>query len=115
VVDGALLAARIWRPLAGILSLTLVVAAYFAAQGVVQIITALTHRHAIPSWIWMLFSGVVNIVLAALIFSGWPGTAEWTLGLLFGINLLVWGLSLTMTALACRTTNGPAPVMKAAT
>src|SRR5262249_17654615 len=34
----------IWRPLAGILSLTLVAAAYFAAQGVVQIITALSHR-----------------------------------------------------------------------
>ena len=105
----------IWRPLSGILSLTLVAAAYFAAQGGVQIITAVTHRRAIPSWIWILFSGVVNIVLAALILSGWPGTAEWTLGLLFGINLLVWGLSLTMTALACRATSEPAPVMKAAT
>ena len=105
----------IWRPLSGILSLTLVAAAYFAAQGVVQIITAVTHRRAIPSWIWILFSGLVNIVLAALILSGWPGTAEWTLGLLFGINLLVWGLSLTTTALACRTASEPAPVMKAAT
>jgi uncharacterized membrane protein HdeD (DUF308 family) len=105
----------IWRPLAGILSLTLVVAAYFAAQGVVQIITAVSHRRAIPSWIWMLLGGVVNIVLAALILSGWPGTAEWTLGLLFGISLLFWGLSLTMTALACRSPSEPAPAMKAAT
>jgi uncharacterized membrane protein HdeD (DUF308 family) len=105
----------IWRPLAGVLSLTLVAAAYFGSQGVVQIITAVTHRRAIPSWIWMLFGGVVNIVLAALIISGWPGTAEWTLGLLFGINLLVWGMSLTMTALACRTASEPALTMKAAT
>lgn len=105
----------IWRPLAGVLSLTLVAAAYFAAQGVVQIITAVTHRRAIPSWMWMLFGGVVNIVLAALILSGWPGTAEWTLGLLFGISLLMWGLSLTMTALACRTASGPARMMKAVT
>jgi uncharacterized membrane protein HdeD (DUF308 family) len=105
----------IWRPLAGVLSLTLVAAAYFGSQGVVQIITAVTHRRAIPSWIWMLFGGVVNIVLAALIISGWPGTGEWTLGLLFGINLLVWGMSLTMTALACRTASEPALTTKAAT
>jgi len=105
----------IWRPLAGVLSLTLVAAAYFGAQGIVQIITALTHRGSIPSWVWMLFGGVINILLAAIILSGWPGTAAWTLGLLFGINLLVWGLSLTMTALACRTASGPAPVMKPAT
>jgi uncharacterized membrane protein HdeD (DUF308 family) len=105
----------IWRPLAGVLSLTLVAAAYFGAQGIVQIITAFSHRRSIPSWGWMLFGGVVNILLAVVILSGWPGTAEWTLGLLFGINLLVWGLSLAMTALACRTANEPAPVMKAAT
>jgi len=105
----------IWRPLAGVLSLTLAVAAYFGAQGVMQIITALSHRRSIPSWGWMLFGGVVNILLTVIILSGWPGTAEWTLGLLFGINLLVWGLSLTMTALACRTASGPAPAIRAAT
>lgn len=97
----------ILRPLAGILSLTLVVAAYFGAQGIVQIITAIEHRRVLPSWGWLLFGGIVNILLAALILSGWPGTAGWTLGLLFGINLLVWGISLVMTALACRAVRRP--------
>jgi uncharacterized membrane protein HdeD (DUF308 family) len=92
----------IWRPLAGILSLTLAVAAFFSAQGIVQIITAIEHRSVLPSWIWMLVGGVVNLILAVIILSGWPGTAAWTLGLLFGINLFMWGLSLVMTALACR-------------
>jgi uncharacterized membrane protein HdeD (DUF308 family) len=105
----------IWRPLAGVLSLTLVAAGYFGAQGIVQIITAIAHRRALPSWTWMLLGGAVNLVLAALILSGWPGTAEWTLGLLFGINLLVWGMSLTTTALACRSPAATAPEMKAAT
>jgi uncharacterized membrane protein HdeD (DUF308 family) len=91
------------------------VAAYFAAQGAVLIITAVSHRRAIPSWIWMFFGGLVNIVLAGLIPSGWPNTAEWTLGLLSGIRLMFWGLSLTMTALACRTAGEPAPAMKPAT
>jgi len=92
----------IWRPLAGILSLTLAVAAFFSAQGIVQIITAIEHRSVLPSWIWMLVGGVVNLILAVIILSGWPGTAAWTLGLLFGINLFMLGLSLVMTALACR-------------
>lgn len=92
----------IWRPLAGVLTLTLAVAIYFGAQGITQIIVAIQQRGMLPSWGWVVFGGVVNILLAAIIISGWPGTAEWTLGLLFGINLLMWGVSLVMTALACR-------------
>jgi len=92
----------IWRPLAGILSLTLAVAAFFSAQGIVQIITAIEHRNLLASWVWMVVGGIVNLILAFIILSGWPGTAAWTLGLLFGINLFMWGLSLVMTAIACR-------------
>jgi len=92
----------IWRPLAGVFTLTLAVAIYFGAQGVTQIITAIHQRSVLASWGWVVLGGVVNILLSAIIISGWPGTAEWTLGLLFGINLLMWGLSLVMTALSCR-------------
>jgi uncharacterized membrane protein HdeD (DUF308 family) len=92
----------IWRPLAGVLALTLAVALYFAAQGITQIIAAIQQRSVLRSWGWVVFVGIVNILLAAIIISGWPGTAEWTLGLLFGINLLMWGVSLVMTAIACR-------------
>jgi uncharacterized membrane protein HdeD (DUF308 family) len=93
----------IWRPLAGMLSLTLAIAVLFAAQGIVQIMNALEHRGVLTSWGWFVLSGVVDIVLAVIILFGWPGTAAWTLGLLFGINLIMWGLSWIMTALACRT------------
>lgn len=104
----------IWRPLVGVLSLTLVVAAYFGAQGIVQIITAFEHRRALPSWGWLVVGGIVNLLLAAIILSGWPGTAGWTLGLLFGINLLIWGISLVMTAIACRGVRETPPVMRPA-
>jgi uncharacterized membrane protein HdeD (DUF308 family) len=92
----------IWRPFQGMFSLTLVAAAYFAAHGIAQIFIAIEHRRMLPSWVWMAVGGVVDLLLAAIIISGWPGTADWTLGLLFGISLFMWGISFVMTAIACR-------------
>src|SRR5215471_16423834 len=93
----------LWRPLAGVLTLTLLLAAFFAAQGITQIIAALTQRAALPgSWGWVLVSGIIDLILAAIIISGWPGTAAWVLGLLVGVNLIMSGVALVVTALACR-------------
>jgi uncharacterized membrane protein HdeD (DUF308 family) len=110
IVGGLLL----WRPLAGILTLTLVLAAFFVAQGVTQIIVSIHHRTMLPSsWVWVLLSGIVDLVLAAIIIAGWPGTAAWVIGLLVGIKLFMSGVALVMTAIACRSvTEAPA---KAAT
>jgi uncharacterized membrane protein HdeD (DUF308 family) len=100
IIVGVLL---LWRPLAGILTLTLLLAAFFAAQGIMQIIVSIQHRAMLPSsWVWVLLSGGVDLVLAAIIIAGWPGTAAWVLGLLVGINLFMSGVALVMTALACR-------------
>ena len=105
----------IWRPLSGVLSLTLAVGAFFGAQGIVQIITAIGHHKVLSSWVWMLITGIANVILALIIWAGFPGTADWVLGLLFGINLLLWGFSLIMTAIACRAVaDAPAPNAPAA-
>jgi uncharacterized membrane protein HdeD (DUF308 family) len=92
----------IWRPLSGMVSLTLAIGAFFGAQGIVQIITAIEHRRVLRSWGWVVLTGIANVILALIIWGGFPGTADWVLGLLFGINLLLWGFSLIMTAIACR-------------
>jgi uncharacterized membrane protein HdeD (DUF308 family) len=93
----------IWRPATGVVTLTLLLTGFFIAEGIVQIVAAFKYRSAVGSaWTWMLFSGIVDLVLAAIILMGWPGTAAWTLGLLIGINLFLSGLALVMTSLACR-------------
>jgi uncharacterized membrane protein HdeD (DUF308 family) len=100
----------IWRPLSGMVSLTLAIGAFFGAQGIVQIITAIEHRRVLRSWGWVVLTGIANVILALIIWGGFPGTADWVLGLLFGINLLLWGFSLIMTAIACRAVaDTPAP------
>src|SRR3954464_5544411 len=100
VLAGIILLAR---PLQGVLTLTIVVGAYFLAEGVVTIMYALEHRRELSErWTWMLFSGVMDLVIAFIIITGLPGSAEWAIGLLVGINLLFGGASMIGVALAAR-------------
>lgn len=100
IVAGGLLVAR---PAVGAVSLTLVLIVYFVIEGVASIMFAIEHRRALPgSWGWMLVSGIVDLVLSALIFAGLPSTAAWAIGLLVGINLIFGGISLAAMALSAR-------------
>jgi uncharacterized membrane protein HdeD (DUF308 family) len=95
--------ALLTRPLAGVITLTIILAAYLLAGGVMRVMQALGYRTIIPgAWGWVLFSGVVDILLAFIIMSGLPNTATWVLGLLVGINLLMMGIAIVMVALAVR-------------
>jgi uncharacterized membrane protein HdeD (DUF308 family) len=91
------------RPVQGTLTLTIVVGAYFLAEGVATIMYALEHRRELSErWSWLLVAGIVDIVIAGLIIAGLPGSALWAVGLLVGINLLFGGASLIGMALAAR-------------
>ncbi len=91
------------RPAQGVLTLTIVIGAYFLAEGVATIMYALEHRRELSErWSWMLFSGVLDILISAMIITGLPGSADWAIGLLVGINLLFGGASLIGVALAAR-------------
>lgn len=95
------------RPITGALSLTLVLIAFFVVEGVASIFYAIEHRNQLSGrWGWMLVSGIVDLILAAIIFAGLPETAAWAIGLLVGINMLFGGSALIAMALAAR--NPPA-------
>ena len=79
-------------PVSGSVSLTLVLIVFFVIEGIVSIMYAIEHRRQYSGrWAWMLFSGIIDLILAGIIFAGLPGTALWALGLLLGINLLFGG------------------------
>ena len=99
----------LYRPLAGMLSLTLVLAAFFFAQGITQIFASLSHRRVLKSWGWVLLSGIVDLILGGIIISGWPETSTWVLGILVGVNLFMFGVALIMTAFASRNVTPAAP------
>ncbi len=100
VLAGGILLAR---PMQGVLTLTIVVGAYFLAEGVATIMYALEHRRELSGrWSWLLVAGLMDILIAIFIIAGLPGSAEWAIGLLVGINLLFGGATLIGMALAAR-------------
>jgi len=91
------------RPMQGVLTLTIVVGAFFVAEGVATIMYALEHRRELSGrWSWLLVAGLMDIVIAFFIIAGLPGSAEWAIGLLAGVNLLFGGATLIGVALAAR-------------
>jgi uncharacterized membrane protein HdeD (DUF308 family) len=89
------------RPVQGTLTLTIVVGVYFVAEGVATIMYALEHRRELSQrWSWLLVAGLMDIIIAAIIIAGLPGSAVWAIGLLVGINLLFGGATLIGVALA---------------
>jgi uncharacterized membrane protein HdeD (DUF308 family) len=79
-------------PITGIIALTLVIAIFFLIEGFAQLYLGFTMRE-LKGWGWMVFSGIVSLFLAGLIWSELPGSAAWVIGLLLGINLLIFGFS----------------------
>jgi uncharacterized membrane protein HdeD (DUF308 family) len=84
-------------PVAGILSLTALLTIFFAAEGIAKIILGLQLR-PFRRWGWFLLNGVLALLIAFIIWSGWPETAFWVLGLLVGINMIFFGISLMLLA-----------------
>jgi uncharacterized membrane protein HdeD (DUF308 family) len=86
-----------------VIYLTLVLAIYFFAQGITLIIAAFDYRSRVPGgWGWLLFAGIVDLALGAAVVAGLPASASWALGVIAGVNLLVWGAALFSFALAVR-------------
>jgi uncharacterized membrane protein HdeD (DUF308 family) len=92
----------VW-PLSGVLSLTLVLIVFFTIEGVASIMYALEHKRELSGrWGFMLVSGIVDLILAAVIFVGLPGTAIWAIGVLVGINMVFGGSALIAMAMHAR-------------
>lgn len=80
------------NPLAGVLSLTLLIGIYFFVDGVFRVFLAFQIKPQ-RRWGWVLTNGILMIILGILIWSQWPTNTAWVLGLLVGIGLLFNGLA----------------------
>ncbi len=89
------------HPVAGMASLTLLLAVYFLFKGILEVIQyfQLQPRHGS---VWLLVDGIVTLVLAVMIWRSWPFSSVWVIGTLFGISLLFTGISRLMLSLTAR-------------
>jgi len=86
------------EPTQGSLTITLLFTMFFAIEGLIKISFALLMR-PLPHWGLMLFSGITALLLAIVVWAGWPQTGLWVLGLLLGINMVFVGWSLIQISL----------------
>lgn len=90
-------------PLTGIVTLTILLAAMFILQGVLEAVMAFRMRPQ-TGWVWMLISGTIAVALGLLIFAGLPDTALGAIGLLVGVNLFSSGLAYLFLGLVAGST-----------
>jgi uncharacterized membrane protein HdeD (DUF308 family) len=88
-------------PVAGLASLTLILAAYLFGRGILELILGFRIRH-ISGSSWLFFDGVVALILGAMIGLSWPSSSEWAIGTLIGISMLFAGITRLPMALAAR-------------
>jgi uncharacterized membrane protein HdeD (DUF308 family) len=101
VVYGAIGVYLLVTPLAGLASLTLAIAVYLLIEGALELVLSFQHR-GVAGRGWLLFDGVVTLVLALLIGSTWPSSAVWVVGTLVGISMFFSGITRLMLSTAVR-------------
>ena len=89
------------HPLAGLVTLTLLLGTYLLIKGIVEVIGGLSGR-GVPGSGWLLFDGAISFVLALMIWFHLPSSAVWIIGTLIGFSILFSGLSRLFLSLAAR-------------
>jgi len=89
------------HPLDALIALTLILAIYLFFEGVVETIQSfqLRPRHGAN---WLLFDGIVTLILAVMIWRSWPASTVWVIGTLVGISMIFSGFSRLMLSLAAK-------------
>jgi uncharacterized membrane protein HdeD (DUF308 family) len=82
----------------GMVAITAILGAFFLAEGVVFIVSALGLRHN-RAWPLVLLNGLIALVLGGFIFANLASNT-WVVGLLYGINSIFYGISLLGLAAA---------------
>jgi uncharacterized membrane protein HdeD (DUF308 family) len=88
-------------PLSGTITITFVLVVWFFLSGGTKLAAWWRMRAVEGSWMLGL-NGAASVVLGALIWASLPSSAAWAIGLLVGIELILYGMSLIAAAISGR-------------
>jgi uncharacterized membrane protein HdeD (DUF308 family) len=89
------------HPVAGLVSLTLLLAIYLFFEGIFEVVAFFQVRSREGSG-WLLFDGLITLLLAIMIWRQWPFSTVWAIGTLVGISMLFSGFSRLMLSLGAK-------------
>jgi polyhydroxyalkanoate synthesis regulator phasin len=95
----------IFRPLVGLVTMTLLLAIYFLIDGISEIVAAFKIKPD-QGWGWVLFNGIIAVLLGFMIWRQWPVSGAWAIGLLVGIHILMTGWSMIILGSGARRVAG---------
>lgn len=82
------------HPLMSSAVLTVVLAVYFVADGLAVLASAGGLPSGQPGKGWLIFDGIVTLILGVMIFTGFPLAGVLAIGVLLGIKLLLAGTTM---------------------
>jgi uncharacterized membrane protein HdeD (DUF308 family) len=85
----------VWHPLPILLAFVTILAIFMTLEGMLELLLAYQFR-SVRNWNWMLFSGAAALVMAVILWIGFPVFDVLYLGWMIAINLVLYGLSLLM-------------------
>jgi len=90
IISGAIM---IGNPMGSAVSFTLFIAIILIVLGIARIIIAFQVKNQTDGWIWIIFSGILNILLGVMIYAQWPESGLWVIGLFVSIDLIIQGIN----------------------
>src|SRR5271166_4933042 len=89
------------HPVLGVAAFTLALAIFFVLEGIFDLVAYFQAR-ALPGSGWILFDGIVTLILGILVWRQWPSSSLWVIGTLVGISMIFTGMTRLMLGLAAR-------------
>ena len=89
----------ITKPLAGVLTLSLLLSAYFLVEGVLEIVRFWDFRN-MKGALWILISGIISLVLAWMMWSN-MAAGMMMIGIVLGVDFIFSGMSLIFLGRGC--------------
>lgn len=74
------------------ITLTLFIAGFLLFVGILRIIAGIKSRKKMKNWTFLVFSGILNIILSMMIYADWPESGKWVIGLFVSIEFIMQGI-----------------------